>query len=112
MAYLFQGVGQMTDLAEIDSFYKALKLPRRSGRPPWRATDELTRPDEAAVRRAAFYVEVIKAADKGSRNGRHERAIEQAIEYMKEKGFHLPNRESLEYFLRRSKRKPKPSNMC
>jgi len=95
----------MTGLAEIDSYYKALKLSGRRGRPAWRATDELTRPHEAAVRRAAFYIKVIKAADKGRRNGRHERAIKQAIEYMKEKGFHLPNRESLEYFLRRSKRK-------
>src|SRR5436190_19939644 len=100
----------MTDLAEIDSYYKALKLPSCRGRPAWRATDELTRPDEAAVRRAAFYVKVIKAADKGSHNGCHNRAIEQAFEYMKEKGFHLPNRESLEYFLRRSKCKSKPSH--
>ena len=98
----------MTDLAEIDSYYKALKLSGRRGRPAWRATDELTRPGEAAVRQAAFYVKVIKAADKGSRNGRHERAIEQAFGYMREKGRRIPNRESLEYFLSRSKRKTKP----
>jgi hypothetical protein len=102
----------MTDLAEIDSYYKALKLPGRRGRPAWRATDELTRPDEAAVRRAARYIEILKRGDKGSRNGRHERAIEQAFEYMREKGHRIPNRESLEYFLRRSKRKTKPSNQC
>ena len=102
----------MTDLAEIDSSYKALKLPRRPGRPAWRATDGLTRPHEAAVRQAAFYIEILKRADKGFRNGRHERAIEQAFEYMRKKGYRIPNRESLEYFLRRSKRKTKPSNMC
>jgi hypothetical protein len=102
----------MTNLAEIDSFYKALKLPGRPGRPAWRATDEFTRPAEAAVRRAAVYVRRFKAADKGIRKGRHERAIEQAFEHMREKGRRLPNRESLENFLRRSKRKTKPSNKC
>jgi len=50
----------MTDLAEIDSFYKALKLPRRRGRPVWRATDGLTRLHEAAVRQAAFYIELYR----------------------------------------------------
>ncbi|MBR1155999.1 hypothetical protein [Bradyrhizobium sp. JYMT SZCCT0428] len=98
----------MTDVAEIDSFYKALKLPGRRGRPAWRATDELTRPDEAAVRRAAFYIERFKLSDRGPRKGRHERAIEQAFDYLREKGRQIPNRESLEHFLRRSKRKTKP----
>jgi hypothetical protein len=96
----------MADLAEIDATCEA--LPHRGGRPAWRATDELTNRKGAAVRRAAFFIKVIKAADKGSRNGRPERAVKQAIEYMKEKGFHLPKRESLEYFLSRSKRKTKP----
>src|SRR6266436_4629139 len=100
----------MTDLAEVDSFYKALRLPRRRGCPAWRATDELTRPDEAAVRRAAFYIEILKRTDKGFRNGRNDRVIEQTFEYMRKKGYRIPNRESLEYFLRRSKRKTKPSN--
>src|SRR5258706_11518270 len=102
----------MTDLAEIDSFYKALKLPGRRGRPPFRATDELTRPREAAVRRAAFYIERLKLADKGPRKGRHERIIEQVFDYMRKNGRMIPNRESLENFLRRSKRKSKPSNKC
>ena len=75
----------MTDLAEIDSYYKALKLSGRRGRPAWRATDELTRPDEAAVRRAAFYIEILKRTDKGFRNGRHDRVIEQTFEYMRKK---------------------------
>jgi len=97
----------MTDLAEIDSLYKALKLPGRFGRPEWRATDELTRPNEAAVRRAAFYIQTLKRADKGSRIGRHKRTIEQAFDCIREKGHLIPNRESLENFLRRSK-KTKP----
>ena len=95
----------MTDVAEIDSFYKALKLPGRRGRPAWRAMDELIRPDEAAVRRAAFYIERLKLSDRGRRKGRHERAIEQAFDYLSKSGRQIPNRESLEHFLRRPKRK-------
>jgi hypothetical protein len=99
-----------SDLAEIDRLYKSARLPRRRGRPAWRATDGLFHPGQVAVRRAAFFVELIRSADKGSHNGRHERSVEQAFEYLRKKGFRLPNRESLENFLRRSKRKTKAAN--
>jgi hypothetical protein len=85
------------------------KIKRARGARPWRATDELRSPEKAAVRRAAYFVELIKVADRRSGaapRGRHERAVQQAFEYMKEKGFRLPNRESLENYLRRS-RQPK-----
>jgi hypothetical protein len=99
----------MTDLAEIEALYKHLR-PRR-GAPGWRATDELTKPNEAAARRAAFFLSFFRKADQGSRNGRHKRAIAQTFEYMTKKGYRLPDENSLENFIRRSKkrRKTKPA---
>jgi hypothetical protein len=66
----------------------------------------LTRRDEAAVRYAAPLIEWIKKAEKEEgkpTKGRHERAIQQALDYMTEKGLPIPNRESLENYIRRSK---------
>jgi hypothetical protein len=61
-----------------------------------------------AVRRAALYIEAIKKRaqdEKRSRAGIHEWAIEQALEYMRKRGFHLPDPDSLENYLRRSKKR-------
>jgi hypothetical protein len=86
------------------------RIRRPRGRRFWRATDELTHPDEAAVRRAASFVKLIKKADKEEGNpakGRHERAVQQTLEYMAEKHLRTPKRESLENYLRRSKQPKK-----
>jgi hypothetical protein len=87
------------------------KLRRSRGRPPWRASDVIaskTGRAQAAVRRAAFFVDEIKKsarAEKRSRAGIHKWAIEQAILYMTKRGFQLPNCDSLENYLRRSKKR-------
>jgi hypothetical protein len=87
------------------------KFRRPRGRTPWRATDEIalkTGRAQAAVRRAAFYIgkaKKIAQAEKRSRAGIHKWAIEQAILYMTKRGFHLPNCDSLENYLRRSKKR-------
>jgi hypothetical protein len=86
------------------------RIRRPRGRRVWRATDELTHPDKAAVRHAARLVEWIKNADKKEGNpakGRHERAIRQALEYMAKKHFRTPKQERLENYLRRSKQPKK-----
>jgi hypothetical protein len=86
------------------------RIRRPRGRRVWRATDELTRPDEAAVRRAAILVERIKNNDKEEGNpakGRHERAVRRAFEYMAKKHLRTPNLESLENYLRRSQQPKK-----
>ncbi len=86
------------------------KIKRPRGRRSWRATDELTRPGEAAVRRAAWFIEWFKKADKEEgtpMRGRHERAVQQALDYMAKKGLRTPNQESLENYLRRSKQPKK-----
>jgi hypothetical protein len=87
------------------------KLRRPPGRRSWRATDEVLSKDgpaRAAVQRAAFYVAAIKKRardEKRSKAGIHEWAIKQALEYMKEKGLRLPDPNSLENYLRRSKKR-------
>jgi hypothetical protein len=83
------------------------KIRRPRGRRFWRATDALTRRDEAAVRYAAQLIKWIKKAEKEEgkpTRGRHERATQQALDYMTENGLRIPNRESLENYIRRSKR--------
>jgi hypothetical protein len=87
------------------------KRRRPRGRRPWRATDEIFLKKgraQAAVQRAAFYIKAIKkAARDGKRSsaGIHRWAVEQVLEHMKEKGFRLPDSNSLENYLRRSKRR-------
>jgi hypothetical protein len=87
------------------------KLRRPRGRRPWRATDEIASKKgraQAAVRRAAFFVDQIKKsarAETRSRAGIHNWAIEQAFEYMQQNGFQLPGCDSLENYLRRSKKR-------
>jgi hypothetical protein len=89
------------------------KLKRPRGRRFWRATDELHDPDGAAVRLAAYFVEIFKRFDKEQgkpAKGRPERAIRQATEYLKEKGFRHPKQERLRNRLRRSKKTRKKSS--
>jgi hypothetical protein len=87
------------------------KRRRPRGRRSWRATDEIFAKNgraQAAVRRAAFYIEAIKKAardPKRSRAGIHEWAVEQTLKFMREKGLQLPRRGSLENYLRRSKKR-------
>ena len=86
------------------------KLRRRRGRPSWRATDEILKKGraQAAVRRAAFYVEAIKKGvrdQKRSSAGIHQWAVKQAFKVMEEKGFPLPDPDSLDNYLSRSKRR-------
>jgi hypothetical protein len=86
------------------------KMKRPRGRRSWRATDELTRPGEAAVRRAAWFIEWFKKADKEEgtpMKDRHKRAVQQALDYMVKKGLRTPKQESLENYLRRSKQPKK-----
>jgi hypothetical protein len=81
------------------------KIKRPRGNHMWRATDAFAHPDQAAVRHAVSLIQWIKKVDKKEgkpTSGRHERAIRQAIDYMKEKGFRVPKRGSLENYLRRS----------
>lgn len=88
-----------------DSIEGKLRAPR--GRRPWRPTDELKWPERAAIRRAAFYVERFKIEDQRSgapRKGRHERAMQWTFDHMARNDRLLPSRESLENFVRRSKR--------
>jgi len=80
------------------------KIKRRRGARRWRATDELAKPNEAAVRRAARLIAWVK---KGRPRNGHEQAVQQVIDYMNEKGWTIPNRQSLENFLRRSKQPKK-----
>jgi hypothetical protein len=83
------------------------KLKRSRGARPWRATDALKSPEKAAVRHAASLIEWIKMEERRrgiSRKGRHERAVQQALDYMERKGLRLPDPNSLENFLLRSKR--------
>lgn len=87
------------------------KFQRSRGRRSWRATDEFFSKEgraRVAVCRAALYIEAIKKRaqdEKRSRAGIHEWAIEQALEYMRKRGFHLPDPDSLENYLRRSKKR-------
>src|SRR4051812_24381830 len=91
--------------ASLADFVEGKIKPQR-GRKPWKATDELTDPDGAAVRRGAYFFEIFLTADKAARNpaeGRQKRAIRKAFEYMEKKGCRIPDENRLVNFLRRSK---------
>ncbi|MGY3346647.1 MULTISPECIES: hypothetical protein [unclassified Bradyrhizobium] len=88
------------------------KLKARRGRRPWCATDELRSPAKAAARRAAFLYGLFKAEDQrrgAPRKGRHARAMQRTFDYMASRRCLLPNRESVENLVRRSKRTKTPA---